>query len=73
MNSSKTARDQKKFRPPRDEFLKPELLAPENSGMKKKLLFSLNSSILFITQSTPIFFTRFISCFKIHFSKFDIK
>ena len=40
---------------------------------EQKPLFSLRSSLLFSTKITPNFFTRFISRFKNHSNKIDLK
>ena len=59
-----------KFRSLTEIFFTPQFLGSlENSGMKKNTLFSLPSSLFFSTQATVKFFTRFISCFKIHSKK----
>ena len=41
--------------------------------MNKKPLFSLRSSLLFSKKITANIFTRFISRFKIHSNKIDLK
>ena len=64
----------KKFRSLREKFFTHQFLALSKTAVwTKTTLFSFRSSLLFSTKITPIFFTRFISRFKNHSNKIDLK
>ena len=64
----------KKFRSLRENFFTHQFIALSKTAVwTKTTLFSLHSSILFSTKTTPNFFTRFISRFKNHSNKIDLK
>ena len=64
----------KKFRSLRENFFTRQFLALSKTAVwTKTTLFSLHSSLLFSSKITPNFFTRFISRFKNHSTKIDLK